>query len=156
MSKPNDIDVKLIGDKELMKVLAGLEFKLQQKTLKKVVGNAAQTLVRPLRNEIPKRTTGLVQGKNSKWHPSGLGKKSIGKKVGRSKRSAVYFVGPKGPKGDYLRDPWYLKFWEFGAYGKNRNMKITRFFERNLKNTGAMMIKSIRVIMEREMKKGRK
>jgi hypothetical protein len=153
----NDIDIKLVGDKELQKVFSGLENKLQHKQLKKVVGNVAQTVVTPLRREIPKRTTGLANtGANKKWHPPGLGKKSIGKKVGRSRKNAVYFVGPKGPVGDYMRDPWYLKFWEYGAYGKNRNLKIKKFFERNLVRMEDRMAKSMRVIMEREMKKARK
>lgn len=153
----SDINIKLVGDKELLRVFSGLDFKLQQKSLKKVVGNAAQSLVGPLRSEIPKRTTGIANtGKNAKWHPPGLAKKSISKKLGRSRRSAVYFVGPKGPVGDYMRDPWYLKFWEYGARGKNRNLIIKRFFERNLRNTEKLMAKSVRIIMEKEMKKARR
>jgi len=153
----SDIDVNLLGDDELYQVFNGLEYKTQRKFLKKVVGNAAQTIVPGLKKEIPKRTTNLVNAGNSnKFHSPGLGRKSIGKKIGRSKKNVVWFVGPKGPKGDYKRDPFYLKWIEFGAYGKNRNLYITRYLKRNLKKVENHFEKSMRIIIQREMKKARK
>jgi HK97 gp10 family phage protein len=153
----NDVNIDLVGDEELMKVLTSLPYKLQQKTLKKITNNAARTLVSPLRSEIPKRQTNLVnKGANKKFHPPGLGKKSIGTKYGKSRKSAVVFLGPKGPKGDYMRDPWYLKFFEYGARGKNRNLIIAKFFERRLKDVEDHMAKSIRTILTKEFNKLKK
>jgi len=149
----SDVDIELVGDQELSRVFASLDYKLQQKSLKKVVGNVAQGFVAPLKREMPIRKTALTPG-GHKWHPPGLGRRSIGKKVGRSKKSAVYFLGPKGPRGDYMKDPFYLKFWEYGQ--GNSRLTINRFFESNLTNMEAKLSRSIRIIMEREMKKARK
>ncbi len=151
----NDIDIDLIGDKELFAALNALDFKTQQKELKKVVGNAAQTLVKPTKAVIPRRTTNLTQGGSKKWHPPGTGKRSIGKKAGKSKRSAVVFVGPRTNTGNYKTDGYFLKWWERGTRFKVGTQKIESVYRANLKNVENHMIKSLRIIWTRAMKKAR-
>jgi hypothetical protein len=156
MSK--DVNIDLVGDDELLRVFRELNKKVQKPLLKRIVGDASQkTLVSPLKREIPKRTTNLVNtGRNARWHPPGLGKKSITKKIGKSKKSVVYFVGPGGPVGDYKRDPFYLKWFEYGAYGKNRTLTFLNFYKRNINTTERHLEKSLRTIIGRIMKKARK
>ena len=151
----NDIDINLIGDEELFAALNALDYKTQQKELKKVVSNASNVLVKPTKAVIPKRTTNLTHGKQKKWHPPGTGKKSIGKKAGRSKRSAVYFVGPRTGTGNYNTDGYYLKWWERGTKHRIGTHKIEGAYRANLRNVENHMIKSLRIIWTRAMKKAR-
>lgn len=158
----NDIDIKLVGDQELMKVLTNLEYKTQHKVLKRVVGDAAQkTMVGPIRSVTPVR--------------SGTLKSSVGKKAGKSKRSAVVFAGPlmggkhkgyvanilehgKGTKrtpknSKALSTPWGPRMSVAGIKAKPF---VRPTILANLKNAENHIFKSIRTIMEREMKKARK
>ena len=48
----SDIDVTLLGDEELMKVLTSLDYKLQQKTLKRVVSDSANPMVKEIRKRV--------------------------------------------------------------------------------------------------------
>lgn len=80
MSK--DVDITLVGDKELMQVLNNLPAKVNLKVLKRVVNDSANPMVKEVRANAP---VGATQNL----------KKSIGKKAGKSKRSAVVFVGPR-------------------------------------------------------------
>lgn len=78
----SDVDITLIGDKELLRIIRGLEQKTQQKVLKKVLSDTAQkTFVKELRKEAPVR--------------SGKLKASMGKVAGRSKSKATVFAGPR-------------------------------------------------------------
>lgn len=135
----NDVDIALIGDKELLKILRELDAKTQQKYLKRVVSDSATIYVKAARKQIPVRRTKLVPPsvmagkKRSKWHPPGTGKKAVFKKMGKSKRTATVFVGPRTGTGDRRTDAWYLKFPEYGtkklsprfwfriAYGANKD-----------------------------------
>lgn len=77
-----DISIELLGDKEIQNILKGLDYKLQMKTMKKVVKDAAvQVVVKQLKRDSPKRTGNL--------------QRSMGVIPGKSKRSAVMFAGPR-------------------------------------------------------------
>jgi len=163
----NDFDIDLVGDKELFAVLNGLDYKVQHKFLKKVVSDAAQVLVKPTKAVIPTRKTGLSQsisahkkrvsaGKKETWHPPGTGRKSIGKKAGKSTRNAVSFVGPRTNTGNYNTDGYYLKWWERGTKFRAGSRRIEGAYRANLRAVENNMVKSLRKIMVREMKKARK
>jgi HK97 gp10 family phage protein len=135
----NDVDINLLGDDELLAALRELDQKTQLRYLKRVVSDSANIYVKAARRQVPVRRTKLVPPpvkpgkKRSLWHPPGTGKKSIGKKMGRSKRTATVFVGPRTGTGDKRKDGWYLKFPEYGtkklsphfwfriAYGANKD-----------------------------------
>lgn len=169
----SDINIDLIGDKELLNVLNGLEYRTQQKFLKKVVRDSAKPMVTEIRNRTPvgKR----VSGSSFSVLPTGNLKKSIGTKDGRSKKSAVVFVGPriggkhkgnianilehaKGsrrvPKsGQFLKTPWGPRR---SVAPIKRVVFVRPSILKTLKTVENGMFKSIRTIMLREMKKARK
>jgi len=114
----NDMDIELLGDEELMRVLKRLPEKVGRKVLSRVQSDAANPMVKEIRANAPVGKTRNLR-------------KSIGKVKGRSRRSPVLFVGPrtgggaktthkgfianilensKGqrrtPKGQYLATPW--------------------------------------------------
>lgn len=155
----SDVDLKLIGDDELLRILRGLENKTQHRILKKVVSNAANIYVKGAKGVIPRRTTNLTppsvtMGKKRKpWHPPGTGKKSPIKKAGKSKRSATYFVGPKTGTGDRRTDAWYLRFWEEGTKYLTGTHAIKGSYETNTQSVENNMFRAMRTIMEREIKK---
>ena len=155
----SDVDIKLIGDQELLKIIRGLDRQTQHKVLKKVVSNAALVYVKGAKRAIPRRTTKLFPpsvspGKKRKpWHPPGTGKKSPFKKMGKSKRSVTYFVGPRTGTGDRRTDAWYLKFWEEGTRKLPGSHAIRRSYETNEKKVENVMFNSMRNIMVREIKK---
>jgi hypothetical protein len=151
----NDIDIKLLGDQELMNVLTGLEYKTQQRVLKKIVNDAANVLVKPTKAVIPTRRT-KIQPSGQKWHPPGAGRKSIGKKMGRSSRSAVVFVGPRTNTNNYHTDGWYLRFWEKGTKKWMGTNAIISVYRSRLKDVENHMVVSLRKIFMREMNKARK
>lgn len=77
-----DVDIQLIGDEEIYSVLSGLDYRVQQIELKKILRDTAnQTIVKALKQHSPVRTGGL--------------QKSMGVITGKSKRSAVVFAGPR-------------------------------------------------------------
>jgi len=159
----NDVDIKLIGDEELMRVLYNLEYKTQHKVLKKIVRDAGQkTMVRELKQRTPVGPTGNL-------------KRSMGIVQGRSKRSAVAFAGPrmsstykgyianilehsKGqrryPKSTKaLMTPWGPR----KSVGPLRRQVFVRpSLISQLRPAELHIIKSLRTIMEREMRKARK
>lgn len=75
-------DITLIGDTELLAALKELDYKTQQKYLKRILNDTAQkTFVKELRRASPVRTGNL--------------KRSMGKKTGKSRRVATVFAGPR-------------------------------------------------------------
>lgn len=152
----NDVSVDLLGDEDLFKVLNGLEYKAKHKFLKKVVSDAAQVLVKPTRAVIPIRKTNLKPSNSKYWHTPGTGRKSIGKKAGKSKRSAVSFVGPRTGTGNPSTDGYYLKWWERGTKFRTGSRKIEGAYRSNLKRVENNMVVSLRKIMKKEMNKARK
>ena len=161
----SDIDITLLGDEELNKVLTNLPFKLQHNVLKKVVSDSANPMVKAIKQDAPRGATGNLY-------------RSIGKVAGRSKRNAVVFVGPrlggggkrgaqkgwvanilefsKGkvrrPKGQFLATPWGprrfvgpLQRIEFVEPNIRRTLKVV---ENNFTN-------SVRKIIGKELKKVR-
>lgn len=155
----NDVNLDLVGDKELLKIISALEVKTQHKVLKKVVSDAANVYVKEAKSVIPRRTTKLYPppvrpGRTrGSWHPPGTGKKSPMKKVGKSKKSATYFVGPRTGTGDRRTDAWYLKFWEHGSSKMTGAHKLIAAYKRKTEKATDVMFKSMRKIMEREIKK---
>ena len=78
----NDVDIKLVGDTELLAALKELDYKTQQKFLKRILNDTAtKTFVKRLRIASPERTGNL--------------KKSMGKVTGKSRRVATVFAGPR-------------------------------------------------------------
>jgi len=157
----NDVNITLVGDEELMKVLTNLDYKTQHKVLKRITKDTAQkTLVGPLRQASPYRTGTL--------------RASMGSLSGKSKRTAVAFAGPrmggkhkgyvanilehsKGmkriPKGAALNTPWGPRK---SVKGFRKIVFVVPTLKRHLKDAENYFTKSIRTIMEREMKKARK
>lgn len=164
----NDVDIKLVGDEELLRAFRELDYRTQHGRLKQVISNAANIYVKAARQVIPIRTTKVAppssgarrrareMGVQTKWHPPGLGKRSIMKKVGKSKKSATYFVGPRTGTNDYRTDAFYLKFWELGTRKKTPANRIIPAYEQNTKNVENDMYNSMRVIIERAWNKHRK
>ena len=154
----SDMSIDLIGDEELLKIIHVLEVKTQHKVLKKVVGDVAQkTYVKELRKATPVKSGNL--------------RRSMGKVAGKSKKNATVFAGPrmggahKGwvanilehakdkrrvPKGQSL--VWRgFHFKSVGPIKKRTHFKRTLLSTERLANEH--MFKSIRTIMEREIKK---
>jgi hypothetical protein len=156
------MDIRLVGDEDLLKALQMADYKTQHKVLKKIVKDTAnKTLVKPLRQATPKKT-GALRG-------------SMGAVSGKSRKNAVAFAGPRmGGKhkgyianilehskeqtrypenGQFLKTPW-------GPRRSVGPMKRNKFVEptltRHLKDAENYFIKSVRTIWEREFKRARK
>ena len=167
----SDFSLDLIGDEELLAALRELDYKTQHKQLKKVVSDAANVLIKPTRAAIPIRRTNLTpyntahttesgvaktsRGYVNKWHKPGTGRRSITKKAGRSKRNAVYFVGPRTNTNNYDTDGFYLKYWEFGTKRMTGRHGIVSAYRANLSRVEANMATSLRRVWERAMKRAK-
>jgi HK97 gp10 family phage protein len=150
----NDVDIKLVGDNELLSVLKELDYKTQQRVLKRVVSDAANIYVKAIKAVIPvRRTTRVASGE--KWHPPGTGKKSPYKKMGKSKSVATVFVGPRTRTGDYSTDAWYLRFWEYGTKHSPPHMRIQATYAANKERVESNMMNSIRTIITKIWNKQR-
>ncbi len=149
----NNLD--LIGDEELLNILSELDVKTQHKYLKRVVSNAANIYTKAAERVIPKRTS-KKKPSGKKWHPPGAGKKGIMKKMGKSRKTATVFVGPRTGTGNYETDTWYLKFWEFGTKNLAPSFRITSTYATNKERVEANMYRSIRTIFTRVMNKHKK
>lgn len=160
----NDIDISLVGDEELLRTLQQLDYKLQQRVLKKVLSDAARnTIVKELKRESPVGSTGNLQ-------------RSMGVVPGKSKKNAVVFAGPRmgGNNKGYVANiiehskeqyrvnkpdtgkkamvtPWG------GIYRRVKPMKKRVFvkpaIEGQLQNALNHIIKSTRKIIERAIKR---
>jgi len=155
----SDMDITLIGDKELLQIIHGLDQKTQHVVLKKVLRDTAQkTFVKALRGVSPVRTGNL--------------KRSMGHVSGKSQRVATVFAGPRmggGHKGYVANILDHAK--DNRRYPKNgKALKIgDRFYKSvgpiqkktNFKQTIIQTIpqaieyqfKALRTIMEREIKR---
>lgn len=175
------VDIKLVGDEELNQVLTNLDYKTQHKVLKRVVNDAAQkTIVKAVKAAAP-----VGKGvKGTQFSSIGTGnlKRSIGTVSGKSKRSAVVFAGPRTKSKYQKRTSTNMGFVaNIIEHGKNKRRVPTTakalstpwgprksvkgiparpFVKPNilsqLKPAENHIFKSIRTIMEREMKKARK
>jgi HK97 gp10 family phage protein len=126
----NDVDIDLLGD--------------EANIYKKAASRA-----------IPIRKT-KKEPSGAKWHPPGAGKKSIMKKMGRNRRNATVFVGPRTKTGDYQTDAWYLKFWEYGTKYLPPNLRIQASYAANKQKVEQNMYHSIRKIFTRTVNKHKK
>ena len=151
----NDASIDLIGDEELLKILHELDVKSQHRILKRVVSDSANIYVKAVKRGIPTRETKL-QPSGKRWHPSGTGKRSIMKKMGRSRRTATVFVGPRTGTGNPHTDAWYLKFWEYGTKKMAPNLRITAAYHANKSKVEDNMYNSIRKIFSRVIAKNAK
>lgn len=78
----NDVDIKLIGDAELLAAFKELDYKTQHSAMKRVLNDTAmKTFVKELRRQAPVKT--------------GTFRKSIGTKFGKSKSVATVFAGAR-------------------------------------------------------------
>ena len=160
-----DFGIDLIGDKELHQVLTGLDYKVQQKFLKKVVSDAArQTVVKELKADSPKKTGNL--------------RRSMGVTMGRSKKNAVAFAGPRmggkwtgyianviefnkgnvrypGPRGKRPSTPMGVRL-HSGRMPTTYKGFVTRAIKSQLRNAENHITSSLRRVMVKEMRKGRK
>ena len=146
----NDVDLEIVGDKELLRAFRELDVKTQHKRLHQVLNDAGNIPKKAMRESIPIRRTKLrppshTTGSN-KWHPPGTGKKSITKKRGRSKSTPTLFVGPRTKTGSYKNDAYYLRIWDLYSPGKR---ELTRAVERSVRPTEAYVFKSMRKIIQR-------
>ena len=112
----NDVDISLIGDEDLLKILRGLDYKTQQKELKRILRDTAtQTFIKRLKQDSP---------------PSRTLKKSMGHVTGKSRRVATIFAGPrmslkKASEGNEGYKGWLANIIEFNKFqprypGKDR------------------------------------
>lgn len=120
----DDLGIELYGDEELLAAFHELDFKTQHKRLHEVLNHVANIPKKAIQQAIPTRDTKLYPpssasrakrrsaGKLNKWHPPGLGKRSVMKKRGRSKKSATLFVGIRSRTGSYKTDAYYLRIWD--------------------------------------------
>lgn len=158
----NDLDLELIGDKELLKAFNSLEVKTQHRRLHQVLNKAANIPKKAQRQVIPIRTEKQAppssatrakrraRGGLNKWHPPGLGKRSIMKKRGRSKSVATLFVGPRTKTGSYKTDAYYLNIWDKYNPGAG---KITRATEWAIMPTEQSIYNSMRNIVAKAFNK---
>ena len=151
----SDMNLELIGDDELLAALREMDYKTQHKFLKRTLNKSADIYKNAVKRAIPKRTTKL-QPSGVKWHPPGAGIKSVGKKMGKSKRVATVFVGPRTRTGDYATDGWYLKFWEYGTKYRPPEMKITAAYASRQQEVENSMMSSLRTIISRAWNKTKK
>ena len=78
----NDVDIKLVGDNELIEALRALDYATQQRELKKILKDSGnQTIVKALQRASPVRTGTL--------------RRSMGTIMGKSRSKATVFVGPR-------------------------------------------------------------
>lgn len=77
-----DTSIRLIGDDELLSILSGLNYAVQQQFLKNIIRDVARkTVLKELQKRSPVVTGNL--------------RKSMGVITGKSKRSATVFIGPR-------------------------------------------------------------
>jgi hypothetical protein len=141
----NDIDIKLIGDKEILAAFRELDSATQYKRLHQVLNQAGNIPAKAMRAVIPVRKEKL-NPTGVKWHPPGLGKKSVIKKRGRSKKSPTLFVGLKTKTGDYRTDAFYLRIWDLYNPG---NKTIVRARDQASLQAQQTIFSSMRKIIER-------
>lgn len=160
----SDITLKLTGDKELLQVLRNLDNKTQHKFLKRVVGDAAQkTVVKNLKRESPVKRGNL--------------RRAMGKVMGKSKRVATVFAGPRrshrNDKADH--SGWVANILEHAKDGRRfpKNGQAMKIGNNFVKSVGPIrkktnfrgviinsmreaedhMAKSVRTIIERAVRK---
>ena len=150
--------MKLLGDRELLKILKGLDKKTGYKITKRVLSDSANIYVKAAKANVPVRRTKLVPPpvkpgkKRGQWHPPGTGKKSPTKKMGRNRKSPTIFVGPR-TGGDRRKDAWYLKFWERGTSKMSGRWGFKRAYVQNEKKVENNIFNSMRKIFEKEIHK---
>lgn len=145
----SDIDLTLIGDEQVLAAFRELDVKTQHKRLHQVLSDAAKIPKKALRSAIPVRKEKL-KPTGDKWHPPGMGKKSVMQKRGRSKKSAVLFVGLRTRTGSYDTDAYYLRIWDLYNPGAN---KIVTARDQSVVPTQQNIYNSMRKIIERAWKK---
>jgi len=153
-----DLKLELIGDKEILAAFRELDYKTQHRRLHSVLNNAANIPAKAARRVIPVRTEKLYPpssasrarrrkaGKLNKWHPPGLGKKSIMKKKGTSISVPTVFVGPRVGTGSYKTDAYYLKIWDLYSPGRRT---IISALEASMVSAQQDIYKSMRTIIQR-------
>ena len=155
----NDVDIRLIGDEELLAAFRELDYKTQHKRLHQVLSHAGNIPQKAVRSVIPVRKEKLSPPSSgararrsgpNKWHPPGLGRRSVIKKRGKSKRSAVLFVGIRSRTGSYKTDAFYLRIWDLYNPGKK---KIVSARDWATLPTQQAIYNSMRTIIERAWKK---
>jgi hypothetical protein len=157
----NDVDIKLLGDEQLMQAFNNLEYKVSHKVLKKTVNDTARKVFVP-----PMR----------KAHPYRQIQKSIGVKQGRSRRVAAAFAGPRMIPRRFQTDKqkasgnysgWLAQIVEYNkgakrstSKGYNRGImplqgrgRMRTTLKRNLIPAERHVMKSLRTIIEREWKR---
>jgi hypothetical protein len=154
----NDIDIKLIGDKEILAAFRELDSATQYKRLHQVLNHAGNLPAKAMRVVIPVRDEKLAPpssgarakrravGGVSKWHPPGLGRKSVMKKRGRSKSQPTLFIGLRTKTGNYRTDAYYLRIWDLYSPG---NKKIATARDRASIQAQREIFNSMRKIIER-------
>lgn len=91
----SDVDVELLGDEELLRVLRGLPEKVGTKVMRRVMNDSANPMVKEIRNNAPVGPTGNLR-------------RSIGKVAGKSRRSVVLFVGPRTGGGKKTKHKGFI------------------------------------------------
>lgn len=160
----NDVDIELIGDEELLAAFRELDFRTQHKRLHSVLNHAANIPKKAIRQAIPVRSEKMTppssasrarrssKGQLNKWHPPGMGRSSVMKKRGKSKRSATLFVGPRTKTGSYKTDAYYLRIWDKYNPGKGLIKAATEW---SLMPTQQSIYSSMKVIITRALKKAK-
>lgn len=111
----NEINIQVLGIDELLKVLSNLDYKTQQKELKKITNDVGRKVfVQPMKAA----------------HPYSVIKRSIGIKTGKNRKNAVTFVGPRMGGNENQRasgnySGWLANIIEFNK-GEQRYPKIDK------------------------------
>ncbi|KKM27307.1 hypothetical protein LCGC14_1576060 [marine sediment metagenome] len=154
--------LELVGDEELLAAFRELDFKTQHRRLHSVLSHVGNIPAKAMRQAIPVRKEKLsppssasrarrsARGGLNKFHPPGLGRRSIMKKRGRSKGVATLFVGPRTGTGSYKTDAFYLRIWDLYNPG---GRKIINAAEWALQPTQQAIYNSMRTIIQRAWNK---
>lgn len=104
----NDIDIKLLGAREIDKILNELPQKVRRKFILAAWRRSAKPLIQAARNNIRNYSKQIAE--------------SIGNITGKSKTFPTIYIGPRA-KGKFKNIAWIAPFIEFGVLGRKRNRK---------------------------------
>ena len=146
----NDVDLKLIGDDEILAAFRELDFRTQHKRLHQVLNNAGNIPKKAIQEVVRVRRT-KIKRSGKKWHPPGTARKNIVKVRGKNKKRPTLFVGPRATSPvDYSRDAFYLKIWDLYSPGKKR---VVSAMDRSLPRAQQEIFNSMRTILQRAWNK---
>lgn len=108
----NDVQIKLLGEKEIEQILNKLPAKLTRKFILASWRKSAKPIINAAKSNIQSYSKSIA--------------KTIGNITGRSKRYPTIYVGPRAKAGTFKDKAWLAPIIEFGSSGtkkKDSNVK---------------------------------